>query len=491
MSAEQEREIGAQEAKKIERAMGFVDDPELTAYVTRIGERLAKHSPWQEVVYTFHVVEMAEPNAFALPGGFIYVTRGLLALSNSEDELAGVIGHEIGHVAARHAVQRISKAVPLMPIAIVTGIAGAATSIVSPSLGGVLSGSGILAVQAALAPYSRSQENEADEVGQELAAKAGYDPAGITRFFRTLDREVTYLLGQERKPGFLDTHPATPERVAKTAERAEKLTRAEGPSPFAPTRAQFLEQLDGLLVGRDPAQGLFDGDVFIQPQLRFSMEFPSAWKTQNTPTLVAAVEPGENAFMTLQIAGEGNDPVKVARAFAQEVEPRLAETVTPTRIGGLRAARGETQMRGHGFDFTWIAHRGLVYMITGVSESRRFDSYRGAFRASSESFRPLSSARLAQVKENRLRTRSCAQRRDGAAAREAHGHVLEPREDGAVQRRRRRREAGTRVPHEGGDPAALRSTRTLSATRGAASRRCARSIPRWRSAGPLRTVSTW
>ena len=193
MSARQEREIGAREAANVEKAMGLVDDSDLVAYVRRIGDRLAVHSPWQDVVYTFHVVDMAEPNAFALPGGFVYVTRGLLALVNSEDELACIIGHEIGHIAARHAVQRISRAVTLAPVAIVTGIAGAVTSIVSPMLGDALGSSGALAVEAALAPYSRRQENQADEVGHGWPANqwlvhAPYSASSSAKWRYTVER---------------------------------------------------------------------------------------------------------------------------------------------------------------------------------------------------------------------------------------------------------------------------------------------------------------
>ena len=108
ISAEEERELGAQEAEKVKQSMGLIDDPEILAYVRAVGRRLAEHSPRKDVDYTFHIVDMEVPNAFALPGGYVYVSRGLLALVNSEDELAGVMGHEIGHVAGRHAVQRVT-----------------------------------------------------------------------------------------------------------------------------------------------------------------------------------------------------------------------------------------------------------------------------------------------------------------------------------------------------------------------------------------------
>ncbi len=411
MSAAKEREIGAREARKVEQGMGLVDDPALTAYVQEIGARLAKFSPWQDVVYTFYVVDLKEPNAFALPGGHVFVTRGLLAMCNSEDELAGVIGHEIGHVAARHAVQRISTATPLIPIAVATGIAGAITSIVSPTLGNAVGGSGSLAVMAFLAPYSRGQENQADEVGQKIAAQAGYDPSGIAHFLHTLDRygqaraEAAEREGKKpRSPSFLDTHPTTPSRVARTTERAAELTRAPG-TPIAPGRAAFLSRIEGIVVGEDPVQGVFEENVFLHPELSFAMDFPEAWKTQNTRVFVAATSPEKNAAVVLRLAAPGGDPMQAARALAQEVQPSLTEQLESTRIHGLPAVRGTTTLKGNHVDLTWIAHGGNIYLISGVTPRRRGDDFQPSFEKSARSFRPLSAAQVSQVAEARLRVR--------------------------------------------------------------------------------------
>ncbi|HZE89561.1 MAG TPA: M48 family metalloprotease [Verrucomicrobiae bacterium] len=177
VSEAKERELGEAEARRVAETMGILEDPALSAYVRAVGERLAQFSPRTDVTYTFQIVDMEEPNAFALPGGPVYVSRGLLVLTNSEDELAGVLGHEIGHVAARHAVRRVTRAAPL---AVVTGLGAAVTSIVSPMLGDLVGGIGGVAGAFVLAPYSREQEREADRIGQELAGAAGWDPAGLS-----------------------------------------------------------------------------------------------------------------------------------------------------------------------------------------------------------------------------------------------------------------------------------------------------------------------
>jgi predicted Zn-dependent protease len=183
---------------------------------------------------------------------------------NSEDELAGVIGHEIGHVTAQHSEKRIRATLATAPVSIVTGLGGAVAGIVAPRLGHMVAGTGQLLTAGVIAPFSRSQENEADVIGQGLAAKAGYDPLGISTFLHTLDREVKLLLGKERKSSFLDTHPMTPERVAKTKDNARTLVRAKG-RPIARDRADLYSRLEGIVVGEDPVQGVFVEEVFLHP----------------------------------------------------------------------------------------------------------------------------------------------------------------------------------------------------------------------------------
>src|SRR5438876_307124 len=273
MSAATERRIGAEQAAEVARTIGLVDDPKLGTYVQEVGQRLAARSPRRDVTYTFAVVDMAEPNAFALPGGEIFVSRGLLVLATSEDELTGVLGHEIGHVAARHAARRVTRAAPL---ALVTALGAGITGLVSPAVGGLLGGVGELANSALLAPYSRDQEREADRVGQEIVAGAGYDPAAFSTFLHTLEREEALHRDQARAWSFFATHPPTPERVATTAQEAAHLTRAV-PAPIAASDADFLAHLYGLFVGPSAYAGHVDRVNGIAPGGR-AEEFRAAWR---------------------------------------------------------------------------------------------------------------------------------------------------------------------------------------------------------------------
>jgi len=230
LSADKERELGVEEAKKVEASMGLVADPALAAYIQAVGDRVAKQSPRQDVSYTFKIVNQPEANAFALPNGNIYVSRGLMALANSEAELAGVLAHEVVHVAARHTVRSANVAAATSPLRMVTRIAGIAAGIIAPRVGEGIMGLGETATEAFMAPYARSQEREADDVGVDLAARAGYDPQGLPSILRALKRDETLKRGSPSRQSFFDTHPATPERVQETERRAS----AFRPAPTTP-----------------------------------------------------------------------------------------------------------------------------------------------------------------------------------------------------------------------------------------------------------------
>jgi predicted Zn-dependent protease len=400
VSAEQEQKIGKEEAKKVETQIGLLDDARLTAYLETLGQRLAKESPRQDVAYRFQIVDMTEPNAFALPGGYIYVSRGLLALVNSEDELAGVVGHEIAHVAARHSVQRISKQ---GPIAALFGIASGITGFIVPLVGDIIGGIGDFTQSVIFAPYGRGQETEADRVGQDMAARAGWDPAALSTFLKTLGREADLMSKTPRKPSFFDSHPATPDRVARTAEHARTLTRAKR-APISPSAEAFLARLDGLVVGQRAAHGLITGQTFVHPDLNVFVQFPDKWELQNTPDKVLAVAPDKETAMLLRAAGKGHDPLDGARALEKTTKaPVVARTETLT-INGLPAAHTQLEAEGKvGVDVTWIAHGGIVHQVVGLASRHRFASVQPVFTSVARTFRPLTTSERAGVKERRVR----------------------------------------------------------------------------------------
>src|SRR5438105_10259832 len=187
VSPQEERKLGRDEAQEVEKTVGLVRDRRLVEYIASIGTRLERAAARADISWQWNVADDAELNAFALPGGWVYVTRGLLALSNREDEIAGVMAHEMAHVLERHAVKRVGAATPL---AVLFGVPSGILGMVSPSLGAIVGGAGRVVSGLALAPYSREQELAADRIGIALAARAGWDPAAPGRLLGTLERAV-------------------------------------------------------------------------------------------------------------------------------------------------------------------------------------------------------------------------------------------------------------------------------------------------------------
>lgn len=400
MSEEQEQQIDEREARIVEEQVGLVGDPELKGYIDAIGQELASFSPRQDVDYHFNIVEMEEPNAFALPGGHIYVTRGLLAISNSEAEIANVIGHEIGHVAARHAAQRHVRATTVGLLTVLG------------TVGAVLAGGGGAEVvgvntlgQGLLAAYGRNQEREADIIGQDLAVRAGIDPLGMSQFLRTLDKTTRLTRGFSRAPGFLDTHPATPQRVAENTTSAQ--TRRWKPDfEIAGSRRAYLEKLDGLAVGKPAAEGVFRGDRFLHADLGVSLRFPYGWQRANQRSRVIAASPDHSAIAVLEMQGPGQDPRLAATSYAAQEGLRFA-TADSIRIGNLRAFRARaavpTPSGSVDAEITWIAHRGQIYRLSAAARPGAFGRHEGIFRSFARSFRPIRDAELELIDELRLR----------------------------------------------------------------------------------------
>ena len=395
-------QMGHEEAEKVEKQMGLVEAEPLASYVDSLGRKLAAVSEREGGPWTFYVIDMPEPNAFALPGGHVYVSRGLLALVNSEDELAGVIGHEIGHVTAGHSAKRVRATVATSPLSIASGLAGFATSIVSPSLGRVVADSGqVLQAGLVVAPYGRAQENEADEIGQRLASRAGYDPAGISAFLHSLDREVELLTGEQRRASFLDTHPVTAERVAKTEARAKELPYTRG-KPIAPNQAALFARFDGLIVGHDPAQGVFADEVFQHPELNVRFRIPSGWEPASNNAGVGAVSPGKDALVFASVAEEGTTLDAVLAKLKKEEPGLIFERY---RVGKLSAARTRIADRRRFAQVDFIEHGGNVFSIVGQAQGDSAASYAATFDATTRSFRPMTWLEKKKLVERRLRIR--------------------------------------------------------------------------------------
>lgn len=374
--------VGEEAAADVVSGLGLVEHPGLTEYVNEIGQRMARRAPRGGFQYHFAIVDQDAPNAFALPGGYIYVSRGLLLLSNSEDELANVLGHEIVHVAARHAAARQ---------AMIRGLPGPFK----------------LFAQGYIAGYSRDQEREADRIGQGLAGVAGFDPESMATFLRQLEFTERLRLGTSRLPRFFDTHPATTERVSDAAARGRMVAWQRLPGG-ATDNGDYLRRLEGLVVGTSAAEGVFQGERFIHPDLDFGVRFPDGWTTLNTHVAVAGVNAMHDAQILLEGQERAASPEAAASSYLARPENQNVhiQNAAPLLIGQYNAYRidgqASTPYGSLPIAITWIAREDIVFRITLVSRPGAFRRNEAAYGALVRSFRPLTPQVRNSVYEDRL-----------------------------------------------------------------------------------------
>jgi predicted Zn-dependent protease len=379
----QDRRVGEEASREVDASLALRSNPALSRYVASIGQRLVRNAPKMGFDYQFKIVNQDAPNAFALPGGFIYVSRGLLALTNNVDELACVLGHEIVHVVRRHAAGRQSMQRALPPIFQFQAMKQAAA-------------------------YGRDQERESDRLGQSLAGLSGYDPQGMADFLTQLEYTERLRLGFSRMPNFMDTHPATRDRVAAAESRARSIRWARQPGVNADPN-DYLRRIDGLLVGTGGAEGVFRGDRFLHADLGFSLRFPMNWQLINTPQAVAGVSPQRDAQIAFEFHGKGEDPQKAAEEFLAKAEGQggiRVERMQPVQIGDYPAFRVVGRAIGSpvplGVHLTFIQQGDVIYRITGLAMGVS-NSKAAIFTSVARSFRPLTPRERASIRENRIR----------------------------------------------------------------------------------------
>ncbi len=390
VSEGQEIQMGQQAAQEVAQSIGFVDDPELQSYVASIGKRMAAKSERPNLPWEFHVVNDAAVNAFALPGGFIYVTRGLLGSMNSEAELATVLGHEIGHVTARHSAQQISKA-QLATLGL--GIGSIVSSDVAQFAGLASQGLQVLFLK-----YGRDAENQADELGFRYALGQNYDVREMANVFETLNRASQVGGEGGRLPEWLSTHPNPENRVKRTEERLDTLHMSLANAIV--NRDEYLRQIDGLAYGEDPRQGFFEGAMFYHPDMRFQLRFPEGWKAQNTASAVVAISPKEDAIIQLGLAGDAS-PREAASQFLSQ-EGVKAGNGSTSSINGNPAAtsyfQAQTQQGVIEGIVSFISYGGKTFGLLGYTAQGNLQAYDGEFQETIRSFDQLRNSAALSVK---------------------------------------------------------------------------------------------
>lgn len=386
----QEVELGREADRQISAAYGLYDNAALSQYVQQLGEEVLQTSAYSDpstpaeirsTPFTFRVLDSPVVNAFALPGGFIYVTRGLLAHLENEAQLAVVLGHEIGHVLGRHSSEQAARQ-QLSQL----GLLGAAV------LGGVVGGGqvaegilnyGSVGTQLLTLKYGRGAEREADRAGVAYAEFAGYESMEAVEFFETLQR-IGEASGQGSLPNFLSTHPNPGER----AQTIPQLAAEFAPGGTEVGEREYLTRIDGIVLGENPRQGFVEGNTFYHPDLRFRFSYPRGWRLQNSPAAVVIGEPDGRAAIQFTFAQEQTAEA-AARAFAsqQGIQVNRSQRVSIGGYPGYRVEGGAQQQGGAlGFSATFVEYGGNVYQILGLTSANAFGQYVDEFRATAESF---------------------------------------------------------------------------------------------------------
>lgn len=412
MSEADEMRKGQQAAVEIGKTYEVYDDlPALQTYVDEIGQKLAKNSHRPQLAYHFIVVDSPEVNAFALPGGYIYVTRGILAYLNSEAELAAVLGHEIGHVTARHSVQQYSAATATN---VATTVGGIAASVFLPQLGGQLA-QGIQSLlgfggDVLLSGYGRSHELEADRLGAEYLARSGYDPQAMIRVIAVLknqelfDIEVAREEGREprRYHGLFASHPDNDTRLQEVIAEAQQYTK---PGVADDRREEFLRRTQGMIFGDSAKHGIVRGNTFQHGEMGFTLSFPPEWRIQNQPQEVVATSPDGKALMALSLLDKARgSPADLAR---ERLRLDSAVQILSMTSNGLPAAILNSPPKWDGKPFkAGVIYLGdNAYLLAGRGDSSEaFDRHREEISGTIESFRALSDREKKSIKPLEIKT---------------------------------------------------------------------------------------
>jgi predicted Zn-dependent protease len=397
MSEAQEISIGRELDAQVRQEMGLYESDDLQRYVQDLGMQLARRSERPNLPWSFAVLDSPAVNAFALPGGFIYITRGILPYLDNEAQLVGVLGHEIGHVTARHSAQQYTRG---MGASLGVLVGSIFVSQIRPFGDLAEGGIGVLFLK-----FGRDDELQADALGAEYAAQGGWDPAEVPAFLTTLAR-IADTTDRNGVPNWLATHPQPENRAARVGETVKKVRTAAEGGAWTVDRDGYLARIDGVVYGDNPEDGVVRGSTFLHPPLRFAMQFPDGWEITNSDEQVVAQEPGNKVFMVLRTI----EP-RVGRSLDQAAQQHMRESgykaieLTSSTIGGMPAVVGtyDGNASGIGKVMARGAHVVLgrdTFFIGGIASPDLYPRVAGDFDRAIQSFRQMSRDEADAVEPN-------------------------------------------------------------------------------------------
>ncbi|MBS4065951.1 MAG: M48 family metalloprotease [Chitinophagaceae bacterium] len=402
MSEQQEIAMGQQADPEIVATFGLYPDSAIQRFINEKGKQMAAISHRPALNWTFRVLDADVINAFAVPGGYVYFTRGILANMNNEAQFAGVLGHEIGHVTARHTVSQQTRQV-LGQIGIIAAV------IAKPELAQFAEAAS-QGLQLMYLKNSRDAESQSDELGVEYSSKVGYDAKEMAKFFQTLDREMAYKSGNQRLPEFLSTHPDPGNRYTTVTNLATQWQTTNNKTNMTINRNSYLRMVNGIVYGEDPRQGYRENNVFYHPELKFQFNTPAGWQYQNTPQQVM-LAPTDGAAMLMLSLGKGNTPREAAQNFIQAAKLQVTESRDIT-VNGLNAyalvgSQMQQDQSGRSVPAVtaiiyFIQYNNVIYQLIGASTPANFSTYAGMLRPYMDSFKALTDASKINVKPERI-----------------------------------------------------------------------------------------
>ena len=398
LSESDEIQLGNTTDKSIVEMYGIYDDADLRRYISDRGNKMVAISHRPNLKFEFKVMDSPVINAFAVPGGYVYITRGILAYLNNEAELAGVVGHEIGHVTARHSAKQYSNA-QLAQLGL--GLGSVLSEDFARYSGLAAQGIGLLFLK-----FSRDNERQSDDLGVEYSTKVGYDAREMANFFVTLDR----MQGKESSGGLPDwfaTHPNPADRIVKIRSEAQIWQQKTGAADLTINRDVYMNKINGIVFGPNPRQGFTENNMFYHPDMKFQFPLPAGWATTNLPTQVQILSADEQAAIVFSIAAQ-KSAADAASGFITGTKATVSSQ-EDLRVNGMPAKRLRSSLAGQSGPLEilsyFIEKDDAVFMFHGFTAQTLFQQYQSVFEATMKGFATLTDRQKLTVKPDRIRIR--------------------------------------------------------------------------------------
>ena len=402
MSESKEIALGKESDPAIVASYGLYENTKMQKFIDEKGQEMARISHRPHLNYEFKILDSPVINAFAVPGGYVYFTRGIMAHFNNEAEFAGVLGHEIGHITARHSAKQYSKQM-LGQVGLIAGV------VLSPGVRNnfqqIQQGMGLLFLK-----FGRDAESQSDMLGVTYSTEVGYDSEYMAGFFKTLSR-MREGTEAETIPTFMSTHPDPGDRFNKVKQLTEAEQAKYPAKKYAVERDNYLRMIDGLIYGEDPKGGYVENNVFYHPVMKFKFNIPNGWRTANSPAQFQMAEPNGKAMMAMTL-GQGKTLEEAAQNFISQNKLTLISSENGN-INGYKAialvaeqvneqdATQSVKILNYVIDFGTN-----IFQIYGVSQQSTFAGFRSTFKATIQSFNKLTDQSKINVQPERIKIKT-------------------------------------------------------------------------------------